>query len=147
MSGALVRALGVGRPALVSAGTPAGDELPEGVIVPVDPGRAAEAELAALLARLLEDAGLRETLGRLARAYVLEHHDLEKTSARLAEFLVGIEANKAALAGQLAAARVVEDSLEAFLLDELRLGARELGLATAPLGLEALVKEMAGGGR
>jgi hypothetical protein len=38
MSGALVRALGVGRPILVTAGTPASEELPEGVVVPVDPG-------------------------------------------------------------------------------------------------------------
>ena len=40
MSGALVRALGVGRPVLVTAGTPAAEEFPEGVVVPVDPGPA-----------------------------------------------------------------------------------------------------------
>ena len=147
MSGALVRALGVGRPVLVTAGTPAEDELPEGLVAPVDPGRAEAAELEALLERLLEDAGLRETLGQLARAHVLAHHDLEKTTARLAAFLVSVEARKPALLQDIDAARVPADSLEAFLLDELRLGARELGLATAPLGLEAIVKELVGGGR
>src|SRR5262249_51536081 len=38
ISGALVRALGVGRPVLVTGGTPAAEEFPDGVVVPVDPG-------------------------------------------------------------------------------------------------------------
>ncbi|HEY6549341.1 MAG TPA: glycosyltransferase, partial [Vicinamibacteria bacterium] len=55
ISGALVRALGIGRPVLVTAGTPGGDEFPEGVVVPVDPGPAGADELHALLDRLLGD--------------------------------------------------------------------------------------------
>ena len=63
MSGALVRALGVGRPVLVSAGTPAADEFPEGVVVPVGPGPHEEDELYAVLGHLAGAPALRETIG------------------------------------------------------------------------------------
>src|SRR6185437_8905045 len=49
ISGALVRTLGVGRPALVTASTPAAEEFPEGVVAPIDPGPREEEELAAVL--------------------------------------------------------------------------------------------------
>src|SRR5262249_56472880 len=59
ISGALVRALGVGRPVLVTGGTPAAEEFPEGVVVPVDPGPVEGEELLALLGPLLGDRRLR----------------------------------------------------------------------------------------
>jgi glycosyltransferase involved in cell wall biosynthesis len=145
ISGALVRALGVGRPALVTGGTPAAEEFPEGVVVPVDPGPAEREQLLALLTRLLEDASLRETIGRLARAHVERHHDLAVTVERLAGFLEGVVAQKAALAATVAAESVPEEGLRGYLMDELRFAALDLGLAGVPLGLEPIVNDLAGG--
>jgi glycosyltransferase involved in cell wall biosynthesis len=147
ISGALVRALGVGRPALVTAGTPAAEEFPEGVVVPVDPGPAEAAELEAFLERLVQDGGLRESIGRLARAHVLRHHDLGTTVDRLAGFLEEVGGRRAELAERVAAESVPEEGLRGYLMDELRYSALDLGLAGVPLGLEPLVNELAGGRR
>jgi glycosyltransferase involved in cell wall biosynthesis len=145
MSGALVRTLGVGRPAFVTAGTPAAEEFPEGIVVPVDPGLAEEAHLSALLERLLGDGVLRDTVGRLARAHVLEHNGLEATVRRLAGFLSDVSLRREELVAAVAPFRPKGDSLEAYLLDELRFGAHDLGLAGVSLGFEALVASLAQG--
>jgi glycosyltransferase involved in cell wall biosynthesis len=145
MSGALVRALGVGRPAFVTAGTPAADEFPEGIVVPVDPGPAEEAHLSALLERFLGDAVLRDTVGRLARAHVLAHNGLEATARRLAGFLTDVSLRREELLAAVAPFRPAADSLEAYLLDELRFSAHDLGLAGVSLGLETLVAGLAQG--
>jgi hypothetical protein len=147
MSGALVRALGVGRPVFVTAGTPAAEEFPEGILVPVDPGLAEEAHLTALLEHFLEDAGLRDTVGRLARDYALEHNDLDATAAQLAAFATGVFERKAELTRALEARRPVEDSLSSFLIDEVRFHAHDLGLSGVPLGVEPLLKELEAGPR
>lgn len=142
ISGALVRSLGVGRPALVTAGTPASEEFPEGVVVPVDPGPYEERELEALLDRLLGDAGLRETLGRVARAHVVAHHDLAAVSARLCSFLEQAARDKPRTLAALAADRAEEGTLLGYVLEEVRWGARDLGLPCARLGLETLLEEL-----
>jgi glycosyltransferase involved in cell wall biosynthesis len=145
MSGALVRALGAGTPALVTAGTPAATEFPEGVVIPVDPGPAEAAELTALLDHLLSRPERTAALGRLARAHVRAHHDLAATAARLAEFLR--EVAPQAAAGRAARARreALEGTRLGFYLDEVRPGARELGLAASGLGLEDVLGPLAGG--
>jgi len=145
MSGALVRALGVGRPALVTAGTPAAEEFPEGVVVPVDPGRHEEAELEALLTALLADTGLRETIGRLARRHVLAHHGLAATTADLARFLEQVGAERRRLEARLAEDVGDEDSLLGYLVDEVRASARELGVPGLLLGLRPLLADLARG--
>lgn len=144
ISGALVRALGVGRPALVTAGTPAQEEFPEGILVPVDPGRHEPAELEALLARLLGDAALRETLGRLAREYVLRHHDLTATTRRLAGFLAEVHALQPTLLAALDEQRADQGTRLAMFMEETRRAARELGLAAVRLGLRPLFAGIAG---
>jgi glycosyltransferase involved in cell wall biosynthesis len=143
ISGALVRALGVGRPVLVTAGTPAGEEFPEGVVVPVDPGPHEEEELAALVEHLFRQPDLRETVGRLARTHVLAHHDPGATSRALAGFLTDVLARKAGLLAALAADRAQEGSRLGYLMEELTWAARDLGL-TVPLGLEGLLGDLAG---
>jgi glycosyltransferase involved in cell wall biosynthesis len=145
MSGALVRALGVGRPVLVTAGSPAAEEFPEGVVVPVDPGPSEAAELEALLARLLSEAALRETIGGLARAHVAELHALDDTAARLARFLIEVHAQKAVLEAEVAARRVPEGSLLGTLLNEVRFAALDLGLPGIPQGIEPLLGELTRG--
>jgi glycosyltransferase involved in cell wall biosynthesis len=146
MSAALVRALGLGRPALVTAGTPAGLEFPEGVVVPVTPGPAEEEELTALLRRLLEDGPLREAIGALARAHVLAHHDLRTTSDLLADFVRSVEARRGELASALDL-RPDEGSLHAFIEEEFRWALRDLGVTSFPVGREGLFPELTGGRR
>jgi glycosyltransferase involved in cell wall biosynthesis len=143
MSGALVRAMGVGRPALVSAGTPAADEFPEGTVVPIDPGPHETATLTAVLDRLLGDAPLRETIGRLAREHVRAHHDLARTAERLATFLDEVAARKTALLADIEQRRALEGSLLDYLLQEVRFAAQDLGLPALPPGVEALVADLA----
>jgi glycosyltransferase involved in cell wall biosynthesis len=145
ISGALVRALGVGRPALVTAGTPAAEEFPEGIVAPIDPGPLEEEELVAVLDRLLDDASLREDMGRLARAHLREHHDLEATARRLVAFLGGVAERKEALRAEILAHRAAEGGLLGFLMEEVHGGARELGLSRLPLGLEGLLGALAKG--
>jgi glycosyltransferase involved in cell wall biosynthesis len=145
ISGALVRALGVGRPALVTAGTPAADEFPEGVVAPIDPGPREEEELVAVLARLLEDSTLREEMGRLAREHVRDHHGLDKAARTLAGFLVDVARRKESLRAEILADRAAEGGLLGFMMEEVRWGARDLGLSRVPLGLEELLGTIARG--
>jgi glycosyltransferase involved in cell wall biosynthesis len=131
-SGALLRALAIGRPVLVTAGSPLSEELPPGVVVPVDPDRCEEAEIVVLLDRLLADERLRGRIGRLAQAWVREHHDLDATAAALATFLDDVGRREADLRAHLEARRAPEGSLAAFLGDEVRFAALELGLPGVP---------------
>jgi glycosyltransferase involved in cell wall biosynthesis len=144
ISGALVRALGVGRPALVTAGTPAASEFPEGIVVPVDPGPGEEEQLVALLDHLLRNPGLRAEIGGLARTHLLRHHDLAATSETLALFLNSVLERKPQLLERLASDRAVEGTLLGHLMEEVRWGARDLGLAGVHLGLDALLSELLG---
>jgi glycosyltransferase involved in cell wall biosynthesis len=142
VSGALVRALGVGRPVLVTAGTPPSEEFPEGVVVPVDPGARELDELTAFLDRLLRDAALREAVGRVAREHVRTHHGLGATSDRLAVFLGEVHARRAELLESLVARRAPEGSLLSYLLDEVRWAALDLGLSGVPVGFEPLLDDL-----
>lgn len=146
MSAALLRTLGLGRAALVTAGTPAGLEFPEGVVVPVTPGPTEEEELLALLARLLGDPPLRARIGALAREHVLAHHDLGRTVDLLADFLRAVDARKEELRSTLDV-DADEGSLQAFFQEEVRWAARDLGLSGYRLGNEGLSFDLAGGRR
>jgi glycosyltransferase involved in cell wall biosynthesis len=139
MSAALLRALGIGRPALVTAGTPAALELPEGVVAAVTPGAREEEEATALLRALREDARLRERMGDIAREYVREHHDLARVTGRLADFLEEVAGAAAALAMRIDPARDDEATLPGYLRGELRGAARDLGLGGLALGLDDVV--------
>jgi glycosyltransferase involved in cell wall biosynthesis len=143
MSGAVVRALGVGRPVLVSAGSAPAEEFPEGVIVPIDPGRREEAELEAYLRHLRGSPRLRETIGALAAAHVRAHHRLDDTMETLAGFLRAVEAGKAKALAALEADRAEEGGRLGYLMEEVRGGARDLGLADLRLGLEDLLAPLA----
>ena len=142
MSGAVVRALAVGRATLVTAGTPSADEFPEGCVVPVDPGPAEAAQLEALLARLLGDPALRETIGRLGREHVGRHHALEATVARLAGFLEEVHARQDALLAQVRRRYVPDGTLLASLHDEVRWASRGLGLPDVPEEVEVLLDDL-----
>ena len=147
ISGAMVRALGVGRPVLVTAGTPAAEEFPAGVVVPVDPGPTEEAELEALLSWLLGDESLRQIMGRLAREHVERRHSLAGTTAQLSSFLSGVLCQAPDLRRRLMEDRPEEDTLLGYLAEEVRWGAREVGLHGVHLGLKGLLADLVGSGR
>jgi glycosyltransferase involved in cell wall biosynthesis len=143
ISGAMVRSLGVGRPVLVTAGTPGAEEFPEGVVVPVDPGPQEAQQLEALLGHLLEAHGLRESIGRLARGHIAEHHDLSRTTAQLAAFFDDVHQRLESL--RRLVPKTPADGLLGYLLDEVRAGTLDLGLAGIPHGVEPLLAELTGG--
>ena len=147
MSGAVMRALGVGRPVLVSAGSAAAEEFPEGVVVHVDPGPREEAELEAFLRHLYAAPGLRETIGVLAAVHVRANHGLPETAATLAGFLRAVEAGQAQALAALQADRTDEGGLLGYYMEEIRWGARDLGLVDVRLGLEGLLEPLARGPR
>ena len=144
MSPVLVRALGVGRPVLVTAGTPAAEEMPEGAVVPVDPGRWEGEELVGLLRRLLERERLRDAIGGVARDHALAHHGLGPAAARLAGFLVEVQGRRAELVRDMQADRAEEGTLAEYFVEEARRAARDLGLGNVHLGLEPLLAPLAG---
>jgi glycosyltransferase involved in cell wall biosynthesis len=143
ISGALLRALGVGRPALVTAGTPAAEEFPEGVVIAVSPGATEEDELVALLDHLLGAPALRERIGALARAHVRAHHDLAALNARLIGFLHDVARQAPALGAAVAESRRAGEGLLGYLTEEVRWGARDLGLGSLDLGLAPLLAPLA----
>jgi glycosyltransferase involved in cell wall biosynthesis len=143
MSGALMRALAVGRPVLVSSGSAAAAELPEGIVAPVDPGRHEEAQLRALLLRLRSDPALRESMSALARDHARRHHDRAASVARLAGFLAEVSGRKAELQSAVAAGRDTEHGLLGYLLDEAGGALRELGLRMDQASLAPLLRDLA----
>jgi len=145
MSAVLLRALAVGRPVLVTGGTPAADEFPEGVVVPIDPGPREEPELEALLLHLLANPTLRDRIGRLARQYAVSHCGVETAAARLASFLEDVGSRRDALSRFVAPAAEEEPPLRAYLLDEVEHAARDLGLSGLPPGVRELLSPLVTG--
>lgn len=84
-SGTLVRALGAGKPVIVSDYGQFG-ELPGDICFKVAPGPDEEHELYARLRELAYRPILRENLGRRAAAWTRENCDIEKSAARYLEF-------------------------------------------------------------
>jgi glycosyltransferase involved in cell wall biosynthesis len=140
MSAVLLRALAAGRPVVVTAATPADDEFPEGVVVPVDAGRHEEAELEGALDALLASPGLREAIGERARAHALRHHDPARLAGRLLEFLEG------AAAAPVPPPEHEEAGLARDLVADLQRAARELGLPGVPEDARRRAEQLASGG-
>jgi hypothetical protein len=76
---------------------------------------------------------------------VVEHHDLARTVATLALFLDGVAARKPEILAALAADRAEEGTLLGYLMEEVRWGARDLGLPGAPLDLTPVLEGLLGG--
>lgn len=144
MSGALMRALGLGRPVLVTSGTAACDEFPDGVVVPIDPGAHAEEALVRHLTRLIEEPALAARIGATAKAHVEAHCSVAATVERLAHFLQEVAAQDQQLRRCVAERRVADGSLLQYLLDEMGLTAHDLGLADFPLDVVSLLRSLAG---
>jgi len=86
-SGAMIRALGLGKPCIVSDDAWF-SELPDDVVIKVKNERI-DKELHESLLRLLENPDLMENLSHKAKAYIRSEHGVEKTSKEIADFLVG----------------------------------------------------------
>ena len=132
----LVRAIVAGVPTLVSAGTGAASDLPEGVAVRVSPGPTEAAELEALLLRLVRDPRLCERVGALARAHADARRDPGPAAHALLSLATDVERSSGEALRAFAARRAGEGTLLASALEEARWGARSLGLAEIPLGIE-----------
>ncbi|HEY5906957.1 MAG TPA: hypothetical protein VIZ31_02880, partial [Vicinamibacteria bacterium] len=76
----------------------------------------------------------------LARDFVALGHDLAAGVARLAGFLEQVAERKPSLLAALDADRAEEGTLASYLLEEIRWGARDLGLPGVPLGLDPVVR-------
>ncbi len=135
-------AVASGKGPLVSAGSGAAREMPEGVVARVSPGPTEAVETVALVRRLLADEPLRSRMGRLARAYAADRRDPEGTARALLGLLGTIEP----AAGRPAPQRATEGGPVARALDEVTVAARELGLADPRPDLAPLVAELFGEG-
>jgi hypothetical protein len=130
---ALGLALHAGVPALVTAGTAAAHELPEGVVARVSPGETEGAELRALVARLASDGMLRARLSALARAHAAEVADPGRAAAALLALV------RSALASGARRPATRARGLAAAAVDEARWSARSAGLPGAPADVAVLV--------
>ncbi len=147
MSAVLLRALATGRPALVTAGTPAAQEFPEGIVIPVDPGGREEAELAGWIDALALRPPLREAIGRAGAAFVRDRHDPGALAARLVAFLAEVAPGRPAFAARWAAMRAHEGTRLGELMEEVHAAARDLGLVELGWGIDDLLEPLARGGR
>ncbi len=85
-SASLCRIMAAGVPAIIF-NVGAFSELPNDVVVKIDHDEYADALLEAYLRRLIEDASLRERIGRNARQYILARHDIEQGAASYLAFI------------------------------------------------------------
>lgn len=143
----LVRAIAAGLPTLVSAGTGAAAEMEDGVVVKVSPGSTETEEVVALVGRLLDDATLRRRVGALARDHAGARRNPAPAAAALLSLTREVHRTAADALRAFAADRAEEGSPLAWALEEVRWGARDLGLVGLPLGLEPLVGPLLGSAR
>jgi glycosyltransferase involved in cell wall biosynthesis/SAM-dependent methyltransferase len=85
-SASLCRIMAAGVPAIVF-NVGAFSELPDDAVVKIDHDEHADALLEAYLRRLIEDASLRQQIGRNARQYILIEHNIEKGAASYLNFI------------------------------------------------------------
>jgi glycosyltransferase involved in cell wall biosynthesis len=129
-----------GKAVLVSAGSGAARELPDGLVAHVSPGSTEVAETVALVQRLLADEPLRSRMGRLARSHAAERHDPEGTARALLDLLRSMGPARET-SGARPSAR---SNLATWAMDEVAVSARELGLAAPPSELASLTCSLFG---
>lgn len=137
-------ALAAGKAPLVSAGSGAAREMPEGVVARVSPGPSEVDEAAALVQRLLADEPLRSRTGDRARAFAAERHDPAGVARALLERLRAIAPAREAGERAMAAPRATEASLATRARDEIAVAAREVGLVKLPPDLAPLTAGLFG---
>lgn len=126
-------ALHAGIATLVTAGSTAALELPEGVVARVSPGDSEAAELRALVVRLALDVPLRSRIGALARAHAAAEGDPAHAAALLLALV-----REAGERTPRAARPAATDPHVAAALDEAAWISRSAGLIDAPDDVRAL---------
>ena len=130
-SGVVMRSLAAGRALVVSKGSTADEDLPEGVVARVNPGPAEVEELAALLEFLLthdEDRRRMEDLARAAAA----GRDVLRLTRHLARFLHEVAADRTTLEGRMAERRARPAGLRDLIRVDIEAAGASLGLAQLP---------------
>jgi glycosyltransferase involved in cell wall biosynthesis len=136
---AVTLAVAAGVPTLVTAGSGAARELPEGVVARISPGRTEADETVAIVRRLMTDDSLRARMGRTAQVFATDHADPARCVRPLLEVLRTAGRTQAAALAAGAAGQTEEDRLASNARDEVRCAARELGVVDLPPGLIPLV--------
>lgn len=147
LAASVVQAVAAGLPTLVSAGTLAAGDLPDGVAVHVSPGAAEAAQLEALVRRLVRDARLRDRVGALARTHAAERRTPGPVAARLLSLAGDLAPSAGPARAALAAARADEATPLGWAAGEVRWAAGELGLPSLPPGIEPLLEPLLRTGR
>jgi hypothetical protein len=133
-----------GRAVLVSGGTPEAEEIPDRAVWPIDPGPGESRELVAVLRHLRGEPGHTERRGGLARAWAEARRDPERVGRELAAFAEEVAGRAPALRARLEVERADEAGPLGRLVEEVRWGARDLGLVDVRLGLPSLLAPLAG---
>jgi hypothetical protein len=133
-----------GRGALVSAGSGAAREMPEGVVARVSPGPTEIDETVALVSRLLANESLRSCMGGLAHAYAAQRRDPEGAARALLDLLRAVERARGGARRTRATPGGGPGRLASRALDEIVVAARELGVVDPPPGLASLAAHLFG---
>ncbi len=133
-SGVLMRALAAGRAAVVSSGSTADEDLPEGVVARVDPGPGQVRELGAVLEFLLSDRAARQRMESLARE-TARTLDADALTRRLAVFASEVARDRAELEARMRARESRGKGLRELIRDDIDRAASSLGLTHLPPGV------------
>jgi len=133
-SGVLMRALAAGRAAVVSSGSAADEDLPEGVVARVNPGPGEVRELGAVLQFLLTDEAARARMERLSieTARTLSVGPLTE---RLAAFVQNIALDRPELESRMRARESGGRAVRGLIRDDVERAAFSLGLTHLPPGV------------
>jgi glycosyltransferase involved in cell wall biosynthesis len=130
-SGVVMRALAAGRAVIVSSGSTADEDLPEGVVARVNPGPAEVAELGALLEFLLEDETARLRLERLSLGVALSC-PADAITERLSDFLREVAGLRREQESKMLSRASGAANLRARVRDDIEAAAMSLGLTRVP---------------
>lgn len=133
-SGVLMRALAAGRAAVVSSGSSADEDLPEGVVARVNPGPGEARELGAVLEFLLTDDAARARMEQLSieTAGTLS---IEPLTERLAAFVQAVARNRPELESRRHVRESQAQAVRGLIRDDIERAARSLGLTRLPPGV------------
>jgi hypothetical protein len=127
-----MRALAAGRAVVVSSGSTADEDLPEGVVARVNPGATEVAELGALLEFLLRDDAGRVRMERLSREIALSR-TADVLTGRLADFLREVATRRGEREAAMRTREAGAAGVRAPVRQEIEAAAMSLGLTNVPL--------------
>ncbi|MBK5256159.1 MAG: hypothetical protein JJE39_09015, partial [Vicinamibacteria bacterium] len=130
-SGVLMRALAAGRASVVSSGSTADEDLPEGVVARVSPGPAESKDLAAILEFLLLDESARLRMERLAAATAAERN-VQAVTEGLAGFLVDVARDRVSLQTRILTRQNRASNVPPIFRNEIEAAGASLGLTHLP---------------